>query len=251
MTKATQYIFGSRSSFLKLFFLLVVFNCNPKGKEQIHNQTPISFPTIKKNEKLGKMVLIPFGEFQMGGTSNDGENDEFPKHLVKIKAFMMDVHEVTIIQFKTFVDETGYITIAEKSIDWEDIKMQLPKDYPKPPDDFFEPEAVVFFPTDGLVSMDNPEQWRKWVKGANWKNPEGLASNLDHRMDHPVVQLINDRSGEIEYSIRVRGKSFRPKVFERGKYTLNIQDAATRMEKSFPGIRIAKRENETLKINLV
>ncbi|WP_373495238.1 alkaline phosphatase D family protein [Aquiflexum sp.] len=69
-------------------------------------------------------------------------------------------------------------------------------------------------------------------------------------IQNPVVQLINDQSGEIEYSLRVRWKSFRPKVYEKGKYTLNIQDAATGKEKRFPGIRIAKNENETLKVIL-
>ena len=34
----------------------------------------------------------------------------------------MDVHEVTNSQFAAFVEETGYVTTAEKVVDWEEIK---------------------------------------------------------------------------------------------------------------------------------
>jgi formylglycine-generating enzyme required for sulfatase activity len=37
--------------------------------------------------------------------------------------------------------------------------------------------------------MDNPGQWWHWVNGANWKNPEGPKSNINKRMDHPVVHV--------------------------------------------------------------
>lgn len=79
----------------------------------------------------------------------------------------------------------------------------------------------------------------------------GFLPILDFQgVQNPVVQVINDQNGEIEYSIRLRGKSFRPKVFELGKYSLNIQDAATGKEKRFSGIEVAKNESETLTINL-
>ena len=48
------------------------------------------------------MVLIPAGEFQMG--SNNGEYDEQPVHSLYVDAFYMDVHEVTNVQYKKFVD---------------------------------------------------------------------------------------------------------------------------------------------------
>ena len=49
-----------------------------------------------------KMVLIPAGEFQMGG--NDGNSDEKPVHTVYLDAFYMDIYEVTNAQYKKFVD---------------------------------------------------------------------------------------------------------------------------------------------------
>lgn len=65
-------------------------------------------PGPKKVDKIGKdgapMVLIPAGEFQMGGT----HGDELPVHTVYVDAFYMDIYEVTNAQYKKFIDATGY-----------------------------------------------------------------------------------------------------------------------------------------------
>ena len=37
-----------------------------------------------------------------------------------------------------------------------------------------------------------------------------------------VVQLINERNNEVVYTIRVKGSSFKPKVFENGNYTIKV-----------------------------
>ena len=38
----------------------------------------------------------------------------------------MDTHEVTNAEFEKFVIATGYITTAEKPVDWEALKKELP-----------------------------------------------------------------------------------------------------------------------------
>jgi len=43
----------------------------------------------------------------------------------------MDVHEVTNAQFATFVEATDYVTTAEKAVDWDEIKKELPPGTPK------------------------------------------------------------------------------------------------------------------------
>ncbi|HSI77150.1 MAG TPA: alkaline phosphatase D family protein [Lunatimonas sp.] len=79
----------------------------------------------------------------------------------------------------------------------------------------------------------------------------GFLPLLDlQRIQHPVVRVINDKNGEVEYSLPVKGKSFRPKVFARGKYSLHVQDAVTGKETLISGISLAKNENETLTITL-
>jgi sulfatase modifying factor 1 len=58
---------------------------------------------------------IPAGTFTMGSpvTEINRETDEIP-HQVTLSAFKMSKYEITVRQFKAFVDATGYITDAEK-----------------------------------------------------------------------------------------------------------------------------------------
>jgi len=135
------------------------------------------------------MVLIPSGTLKMGGDNTQADPDEYPKHDEEIKSFWMDETEVTNTEFKAFVDATGYVTIAEREIDWEELKAQLPPGTPKPPDSILQPGALVFTPTEGPVNLNYPAQWWTWTPGASWKHPEGPGSDITERMDHPVVQV--------------------------------------------------------------
>lgn len=51
------------------------------------------------------MVLIPAGEFTMG--SNERLSDEGPEHKVTLPAYYLDKYEVTNLQYKQFIDDTG------------------------------------------------------------------------------------------------------------------------------------------------
>lgn len=55
-----------------------------------------------------EMVLIPGGTFEMGNPFGDGVDDNLPLHIVKIDSFYMDKYEVTVGQFRKFVQESGY-----------------------------------------------------------------------------------------------------------------------------------------------
>lgn len=46
-------------------------------------------------------------------------------------------------------------------------------------------------------------------------------------MKNPVIQVINEDNCEIVYSLCVKGTSFRPKVFETGKYTIKVGPSGT------------------------
>ena len=128
----------------------------------------------------------------MGGDNEQADRNEFPKHEVQISAFWMDKTEVTNQQFMTFVKATNYQTIAERPINWEAMKKELPPDTPKPPDSLLQAGALVFQATDQPVRLDNPGQWWDWTIGANWQHPEGPSSNIDDRMDHPVVHIAGE-----------------------------------------------------------
>ena len=138
---------------------------------------------------LNSMVLIPSGEFIMGGKSADAYHNEFPRHEVKVSSFYMDQTEVTNAEFNKFVKATGYKTMAERKIDWEIMKAQVPPDTPRPPDSLLQAGSLVFIQTINNVNLNNYSQWWKWTVGANWRDPEGSGSSINNIMDHPVVHI--------------------------------------------------------------
>jgi len=171
--------------------------CMPTPLERFSHSDSVVNGT--QNSKEG-MVFIQGGSFEMGSDGNikaDGEkgyvgSDEFPKHQVEINSFWMDATEVTNIQFKAFVDATGYVTTAEIAPDWEEIKKSLPPGTPRPPDSVLAPASLVFIQTDGPVLLQDYSQWWRWTMGANWKHPFGPGSNIEGKDDYPAVHISWD-----------------------------------------------------------
>lgn len=64
----------------------------------------------------GGMALIPAGEFLMGDTFNEGNNDELPVHAAYVDAFYMDRYEVTNSQYAAALNwalaQGGLITVT-------------------------------------------------------------------------------------------------------------------------------------------
>ena len=58
------------------------------------------------------LAWIPGGTFRMGSDSHYPE--EAPAHDVTVSGFWMSRFVVTNAQYQRFVDETGYVTLAEK-----------------------------------------------------------------------------------------------------------------------------------------
>jgi alkaline phosphatase D len=57
---------------------------------------------------------------------------------------------------------------------------------------------------------------------------------------HAVVQVINETTNEMEYTLRIKGTSFRPPIFEKGKYTVRVGDPDRDIWKEFKSIRSGK-----------
>ena len=89
--------------FFLIFPLSLFLACN------INIQSKKSNTIVKEG-----MVFIKGGEFLMGGDNDEARSDEYPKHKVEVSSFWMDQNEVTNAQFQKFIDETGYVTTAER-----------------------------------------------------------------------------------------------------------------------------------------
>ncbi len=147
---------------------------------------------IGKEGSTADMVWIEGGRFKMGSDNNQSRKDEFPKHDVSVDGFWMDEHEVTNAQFAAFVKATHFITTAEQKPDWEELKKQLPPGTPKPSDALLVPSSLVFTATSHPVELNDASQWWQWTAGADWKHPEGPASNIKGKDNWPVVHVSWD-----------------------------------------------------------
>jgi sulfatase modifying factor 1 len=138
------------------------------------------------------MRWIPSGEFTMGSDDSKSLPNERPAHRVHVDGFWMDEDDVTNSDFRRFVSATGYVTTAEKPVDWEELKKQVPPGTRKPADEMLKPGSLVFTPTNQPVDLRDLSQWWTWTRGADWRHPTGPGSNIDGKDDHPVVQISWD-----------------------------------------------------------
>jgi len=125
------------------------------------------------------MVWIAGGRFLMGSDKHYPE--EAPAHNVSVGGFWIDPYTVTNDDFKRFVRETGYVTLAEKPAKAED--------YPGAKPELLEPSSVVFKRPTTTVDMRNAYNWWTYVKGADWRHPRGPGTSTHGLGRHPVVHV--------------------------------------------------------------
>src|SRR5699024_11358567 len=72
--------------------------------------------TAKETSSNENMVLIQGGKFLMGTNDPIQNRGDFegPVREVAVDSFYIDKYSVTNEQFRQFIDETGYVTDAEK-----------------------------------------------------------------------------------------------------------------------------------------
>ena len=175
-------------------FFILLFGCKPKTEqlEKTADKPSIESPQKPPMESPEGMVWIPGGEFVQGAVLQDkmAMMHEKPAHRVRVDGFFMDIHEVTNAQFAKFVEETGYVTVAEREIDWEEMKKQLPQGTPKPHDSILQPGSLVFKKTKSSVpNLYDYSQWWEWKIGADWKHPNGPGTDIVGKENEPVVHI--------------------------------------------------------------
>jgi formylglycine-generating enzyme len=118
------------------------------------------------------MIALDGDEFLMGSTDrfaypDDGEG---PVRRVRLGPFEIGPYAVSNAEFDRFARDTGYVTDAER-FGWSFVFAGLL------PDDFPPTRSVAAAP------------WWRQVEGADWRRPEGPHSDIDGRLDHPVVHV--------------------------------------------------------------
>lgn len=122
----------------------------------------------------------------MGTDSQEGfpADGEGPSRKVRVDSFSISAYAVTNAQFQAFVNETGYVTEAER-FGWSFVFH------------LFVSEAVK----KQVSSIPANAPWWYAVNGAYWARPEGVDSNIGDRMDHPVVHVSwNDAEAYCRWS---------------------------------------------------
>ena len=113
--------------------------------------------------------------------SEDFYPEERPVHQVSVDGLWMDEHPVTAAEFRRFVRESGYVTVAERPLD--------PEQYPDADPDLLVPGSLVFRKSRGPVDLNDYRNWWAYLPGAYWKRPGGKGTTINGRDQHPVVHV--------------------------------------------------------------
>lgn len=196
---------------------------NAKQSPELKGEFRLSIPLLSIEtkarfaESLGiELVPIPVGEFFMGSSDTDlkrlialypGEKketfkDEQPRHKVRItKLAAMSAHEVTVGQFRKFVDETNYQTDAERDVKggygWNETKAE------------FEQQPEYTWKNPGFPQTDAHP-----VVLVSWNDAVAYCEWLTKK-DGRVFRL--PREAEWEYCARAESKELFPNGNDRSE----------------------------------
>ena len=129
--------------------------------------------------KEPEMVFVQGGTFKMG--SEEGNDDEEPIHSVTLKSFHISKYEITVAQFAVFIQETAYITTAEKE------------------------DSSRIWRGSNQVGV----KW-KWKRSIFWKHDEFGYLQPQPKYNYPVIHVSwHDATVYCEWLSRKTGKKYR------------------------------------------
>ena len=146
----------------------------------------------------GAMVLVPAGEFTIG--SSTGDADEQPAHQVNVDVFSMDVYEVTVRQYVAFLQATG----VNSPSDW--MTMNQPTYQKRPVANVDWADAAAYCKWAGK-RLPTEAEWEKAARGTDgrlypWGNDPptqrhanyGKTGSHNHGVSAPVGSLEEDKN---------------------------------------------------------
>jgi formylglycine-generating enzyme len=115
---------------------------------------------------------------------------------VSVDGFWIDRYPVTTERFARFVAATGQVTFAEIPPD--------PAQYPGALPEMLYAGSLVFVKPEHRVDLSNFANWWTFMRGADWRHPNGPSSSIDGRGRHPVVHVT---FGDAEAFAKWEGKT--------------------------------------------
>lgn len=139
------------------------------------------------------MLLVKGGLYLMGNLQ--GKEDEKPIRYVKINNFYISKFEVTVSDFRAFINATGYKTDADKK---------------------------------GGSYIFNGERW-EFKKGVNWRCDPSGSPRTDMEDNHPVVHVSwNDTQAYCNWLKNSTGKAYRLPTEAEWEYVAGNADKHTK-----------------------
>jgi sulfatase modifying factor 1 len=165
-----------------LTLLIALLHPLPSPAESIHREPLVSM----------ELLLVEGGTYLMGDTFGEGLSAERPAHLVTVSDFHLGRLEVTVGQYRTFVEETGYRTDVERAGGALDIDLEM---------NTFKRREGISWKEPGFVQSDDfPVVWVSWNDASAFTRWLSEKTGLPYRLP---------TEGEWELAARERGQSLR------------------------------------------
>lgn len=138
-----------------------------------------TIPPAAPPTDLPQMLDLPAGSFTMGCTAGWDDQlggcreNEYPAHVVQVQAFELSRHEITVQQFKRFVEATHYVTTAE--FQKQGCALQ----------DLQKPSAWIISPEHNWRTPGFPQTLVHPVVCVSWQDAEAYTQWLSKQTGQP------------------------------------------------------------------
>jgi formylglycine-generating enzyme required for sulfatase activity len=135
------------------------------------------------------LVRVTGGAFSMGDVFGEGQENERPVHTVTLGDFDIARYEVTVAQYRSFVEETGYRTSAEAPVDLQAHReiMERAMSGGLSPDELSALQARILGLSGAGIWDPDARRWTGYDPHLTWRAP-----GFEQQADHPAVALSWD-----------------------------------------------------------